>query len=69
VLRYRGTELDDGQGFTTDPALARANLDRFVDGEPVGDNDVVLWYAAHFTHDIAHGAGEIVGPELTPVNW
>jgi hypothetical protein len=70
VLRYRGTELDDGQGFTTDPALSRANIDKFRSpAEPVTGTDVVLWYGGHFRHDQAHAAGHRVGPELRPVNW
>lgn len=71
VLRYRGSEIDDGQGFTTDPALSRAAVDKFVTGEPVDGQDVVLWYAGHFMHDERHPdpAGHIVGPELRPFNW
>ena len=73
ALRYRDGEIDDGQGFTTDPELARAQLDRFVNRRARIDNhDVVVWYAAHFTHDVAteeEGFGHRVGPELTPLNW
>jgi hypothetical protein len=69
VLRYHGNELDDGQGFTTVPALSRANIDKFVNGEPVENQDVVLWYVGHFLHDAAHGGGHIVGPNLEPFNW
>ena len=70
VLRYRGSEIDDGQGFTTDPALSRANLDKFrTPAEGVTGTDVVLWYAGHFRHDQAHAAGHRVGPELHPTNW
>ena len=77
-----GPEIDDGQGFTTNPALARAHLDGFLTpaeqlsnpdpatGQPRG-TDVVLWYGAHFLH--AETAPEevehIVGPELRPMNW
>jgi hypothetical protein len=69
IVRYRGSsEYDDGQGFTTDPALSRANIDRFVNGEVVEDRDVVMWYAAHFRHSPGHG-GAYVGPDLKPVNW
>ena len=72
VLRYRGTEIDDGQSFTTDPNLSRARIDSFaIPAEPVVDQDVVLWYAAHFIHDEAHGhpGGHYVGPDLRPENW
>ncbi len=70
ALRRRGGQIDDGQGFTTDPVLARARLDQFVNGESIHDADVVLWYAAHFTHDLHEDeAGHIVGPELVPGHW
>lgn len=67
VLRYDPDEMDDGQGFTTDPALARAGVDRFVSGEPVQSQDVVLWYGVHVAHP-----GEVVdpvGPDLVPGHW
>jgi hypothetical protein len=67
VLRYSPDEMDDGQGFTTDPAQARAGLDRFVSGEPVHSADVVLWYAVHVSHP---GTGaDRVGPDLVPGHW
>lgn len=72
VLAYRSSEIDDGQGFSTDPHRARAQLDRFVTGEPVHREDLVVWYAAHVRHD-AHapdGKWETrVGPELVPRHW
>jgi hypothetical protein len=72
VLRYNGSEIDDGQPFTTDPVLSRARLDPFlVPAQPVLDQDVVLWYAAHFVHDETHGhpGGHYVGPDLRPEHW
>ncbi len=69
VLHYHGTELDDGQGFTTNPINAMEHIDSFISGESVYNQDVVLWYAAHFTHDFTGGIGHIVGPELKPINW
>lgn len=64
VLRYHPTELDDHPG----PVMA--NLDQFINGESVYKQDVVLWYGAHFTHDINNeGANHIVGPDLVPFNW
>lgn len=72
VLRNRGgSEFDDGQGFTTNPSRAKAQIDRFVRGEAVNGHDVVVWYAGHFLHDV-HDEDEtphIVGPELRPVSW
>lgn len=69
VLKYRSTELDDGHPFSTNPAVSKADLDKFVNGEPVANQDVVVWYAGHFLHDAAHGGAHIIGPELQPVNW
>jgi Copper amine oxidase, enzyme domain len=70
VLRYHSSEIDDGQGFTTDASLSQAHLDRFINGEVVENSDVVIWYAGHFLHDVAHGDGgsHIVGPDLVPFN-
>jgi Copper amine oxidase, enzyme domain len=70
VLRYHGNEIDDGQGFTTNPALAMEHIDKFLNGESVYRQDVVLWYVGHFMHNVAHHAGSHrVGPELRPFNW
>lgn len=67
VLRFDPDEIDDGQGFTTDRARARAGLDRFVSGEPVHGEDVVLWYAVH----VSHPGGDVdrVGPDLVAGHW
>jgi Cu2+-containing amine oxidase len=68
ILRYHGNELDDG-GFGIGTA---ADLDKFVNGEVVDNQDVVIWYGAHFRHDVREqGPGECheVGPTLTPVQW
>jgi hypothetical protein len=44
-----------------------------VNGESIDDTNVVVWYAAHFTHEPAHdhdeGGSHIVGPTLTPHRW
>jgi hypothetical protein len=34
------------------------------------NEDIVIWYAAHFTHDTAHddATGHIVGPDLIPID-
>jgi hypothetical protein len=70
VLRYKSNEIDDGQGFSTDPATSRARIDNFLNPpEPVTDTDVVLWYAAHFAHDHAHESGALIGPSLVPSQW
>ena len=69
VVRYRGAdEFDDGYDITTGP-VGLAQIDRFVNGESVRDQDVVIWYAAHFTHDVSETGGHIVGPDLVPTRW
>lgn len=71
VLRYHPGEIDDGQEFTTDPTKSTAHLDRFVNGEVVEGQDVVVWYVGHFVHSFGarHGSGHRVGPELQPLSW
>lgn len=74
-LRYHGNELDDGVDCTTGGfgCVTEANLDGFVNGEAISNNDVVVWYAGHVTHDVGAEPpgvfGHICGPELKPVNW
>ncbi len=71
ILRYRGSEIDDGVVAVGPPY--EAGLDTWVNGEPIDGADVVLWYGAHFTHDIAHEEpgefGHVVGPDLKRVKW
>lgn len=71
ILRYRGSEIDDGVVAIGPPY--EADIDRWVNGEAIDDHDVVIWYGAHFTHDVNHDGpaqhGHIVGPDLKPVNW
>ncbi len=71
VLRYHGgNEIDDGVTLTLGtPAQCMAHIDSFVNGENVENKDVVIWYGAHFTHDIHAHAGHIVGPTLKCVKW
>jgi len=47
VLKYHRDEIDDGVGFVMNVA-AKANIDKFKNGESVKDTDVVIWYGAHF---------------------
>lgn len=71
ILRYRGSEIDDGVVATGPPY--EAGLDAWVNGESLNGTDVVVWYGAHFSHDIAHEKpgefGHIVGPDLKLVKW
>ena len=72
VLRYHPNELDDGVAITAGTADAtRANIDKFLNGEPIVDKDVVIWYGAHFKHDQNHegGGSHIVGPTIRPLRW
>jgi len=70
VLRYHAGEIDDGQGFTTDPNLSRAHIDKFMSPpESVVDTDVVVWYAGHYVHDAGIEVGNWVGPDLVPSGW
>jgi hypothetical protein len=71
ILRYRGSEIDDGVVAVGPPY--EAGLDAWLTGQPINGADVVVWYGAHFTHDVAHDKpgefGHIVGPDLKPVKW
>lgn len=71
ILRYRGTEIDDGVPMLGSPS--EAQISKWVNGESVDGRDVVLWYGGHFTHDLSHDDpathGHVVGPDLVPVNW
>jgi hypothetical protein len=76
VLRFRGAEIDDGISAAPSQAgqtqqNAPAQIDRFWNEEDVSDQDVVVWYAAHFTHDVGEDEehAHYVGPTLRPVNW
>jgi Cu2+-containing amine oxidase len=71
LLRYNPSEIDHGVLAIGPPY--EANIDTWVNGESIDRQDVVIWYAAHVTHDAAHEPagtfGHIAGPELRPVNW
>jgi hypothetical protein len=65
LLRWHPGEIDD------DPAPdTRIHIGRFNNGEPIESQDVVIWYGAHFTHDVSGPeVSHIVGPDLVPHNW
>ncbi len=85
LLRYKAnSEIDDGRrerDFTL--TQTEINLDPYVNGESIINQDLVMWYGAHFIHtQDAHGdaakspvntshEGEnrLIGPDLIPVNW
>ncbi|HXU32667.1 MAG TPA: hypothetical protein VN851_19025 [Thermoanaerobaculia bacterium] len=68
-VRYRGNEIDDGSVAVGPPY--EAGIDGFVNHEAIDNADVVVWYGAHFTHDVSHEEpgefGHIVGPTLKPI--
>jgi hypothetical protein len=71
ILRYHGSEIDDGV-VAVGPSY-EAGIDAWVNGEAINGADVVVWYGAHFTHNIAGEPpghfGHIVGPDLKQVRW
>ncbi|KAJ3466409.1 hypothetical protein MRS44_003973 [Fusarium solani] len=72
VVRYHDNELDDGVTVVGGSASeTQANIDMFLTGEPVKNEDVVIWYGAHFKHDQTHelSASHIVGPTIRPLRW
>jgi Copper amine oxidase, enzyme domain len=78
ILRFNEGQIDDGISAAPSQrgesqANAPAQIGRFVNGESVAGQDVVVWYAAHFSHDVHEDeenghAGHIVGPVLRPIN-
>ena len=93
VLQYKnvvgGTplqnEIDDGYSLTdgacTETGGTCINIDKFINGESVKDQDIVVWYGTHFVHDDAgssadrtdkpsdHEKSHIVGPDIRPIRW
>ena len=65
ALRFRETELDDG-GATGGLTGDQAHIDRYVNGEPIDIQDVVLWYRAGFRH-VGSADCELGGPTLRPL--
>lgn len=85
VLAYKGTavsptELDDGRTCCGGPNQNIA-IDPWLNNESVDNQDVVIWYGAHFLHsDGANlvdaknspsilGTSHVVGPDIRPVRW
>lgn len=86
ILRFHGTasspdELDDPNFGLPDETPAQ--IGAWLNNESVFDQDVVIWYAGHFTHahdgesllDPDHrypdtlSGDHVVGPDLRPINW
>ncbi|MGD9561484.1 MAG: hypothetical protein AB7F88_05065 [Pyrinomonadaceae bacterium] len=79
IMRYKGApdapdELDDTDG----PHYPGANIDPWVNGEPIVDQDIVIWYGAHQVRQddssrpnapqVISG-NHISGPTLRPILW
>ncbi|MEO6327140.1 MAG: hypothetical protein ABIT01_08045 [Thermoanaerobaculia bacterium] len=64
------TEIDDGISCVS-CSTAPVQLTNFVNGESVQNTKVVIYYGAHFLHNIndAESANEIVGPDITFLSW
>ena len=75
------SEIDDGilLGQSADPSI---HISPWVNGESLVNQDVVVWYGAHFTHDDADfralnssrsgniiSGSHVVGPDLRPIRW
>ena len=74
ILQFHDGEIDDGVSAAPSQAGpsqpdAPADIGRFINAESTFNQDVVIWYAAHFTHDVHEEIGHIVGPTLQPVQW
>ena len=64
-LRYHAGEIDDSPIIGTE-----IQIDKYRNGESLVNQDVVVWYGAHFTHDITGPhVDHVVGPDLRPHNW
>jgi Copper amine oxidase, enzyme domain len=68
IVRYKSGAEIDNHVIATGPPY-EANIGNFVNGESISNQDVVVWYAAHFTHEVTAHTGHIVGPDLVPVSW
>jgi hypothetical protein len=86
VLRYQSSggnpiQLEDGITCVT-CSTAFIQIDPFINGESVANQDVVVWYGAHFLHsDGANlldpnrnysniiGTNHVVGPDIVPIRW
>ena len=64
ALRFGSTEVDDG-GATGGANGDQVHLDRYVTGEAIDGQDVVLWYRTGFRH-VGPADCELGGPTLRP---
>jgi hypothetical protein len=90
VMRYKNVvggsnvqnEIDDGETCVNCSDISGAiRINPFVNGESVVNEDVVVWYGAHFIHSdganlldpsrdgLVISGSHVVGPDLRPVRW
>ncbi len=81
LLRFQGTAASPGE--LNDPNTdTRANIDAWVNGESIANQDIVIWYAGHFDHTHDSDFSErmfnrphmlkgdhVQGPDLIPIQW
>lgn len=78
LLKFQGTPNDPGE--LNDPnTSAAANLNPWVSGESIDNQDIVIWYGAHRyrsddtsisnQRDEVISGVNIIGPTLKPVRW
>ncbi len=68
VLHDNGkTEIDDGIKQSQGPK--KAQLNKYLNGENTHSTNIVVWYGAHFTHDVSETVDHEVGPRLICTNW
>jgi hypothetical protein len=67
ALRYNSYQLDDSSVYRG----TAINIDAFLTGQSVTDQDLVVWYGAGFlhTHEESRESLDLRGPTLTPINW
>jgi len=70
-LKRQDGESSDGIASSGTPSQKTGiSIDRFLNDESLQDTSVVVWYGAHFNHDILEGeshddtGGHTVGPDL-----
>lgn len=69
LLLNKSNEIDDGVACTT-CAASTINLAPFTNGEGILDQDVVVWYGAHFNHINGNVAcGTAAGPDIEVKQW
>ena len=67
ILHDNGSsEIDDG---IKQSGPKRENIDQYLNGENTHNTNIVVWYSAHFTHDVSEIVDHKVGPKLICMRW